>query len=180
MSVSPFQEFQNWLFDGNSKSKIPEHLLKSTSPISAQYCIGMFLANLPLNYFLDQHFNNINLWYLDKEELFIFIKKCVKDFKIQRRSLAYIPWKKQDKLYNVLRKKISYLKSYDIVTLSHLIDSSDNKEDVYRWLGLESDVLQKKIVKPSTKEKKKKEKSKANKIKIQEFLDGNFRLEEKE
>jgi len=178
MAVSPFQEFQNWLFDGNSKSKAPEHLLKSTSPISAQYCIGIFLGNLPLNYFLDQYFNNINLWYLDKEELFIFIKNCVKDFKIQRRSLAYIPWKKQDKLFNALRKKIPYLKGYEITTLCQVVDSSQNKENVYRSLGLESDVIQKKIGK-APKQKKEKKISKG-KNSVQEFLDNNFRLEEKQ
>lgn len=178
MAVSPFQEFQNFLFDGNSKSKIPEHLIKSTSPISAQYCISIFLANLPLNYFLNQYFNNINLWYLDKEELFMFIKKCIKDFKIQRRSLAYIPWKKQDKLFNALRKRIPYLKSYEIVTLCQIIESSTDKDNILTSLGLQTDIVDKKIGKPP-KQKKEKKNDKIKKVNIQEFVDNNFRLEEK-
>jgi len=175
MSVSPFQVFQNWLFDGNTKSEIPEELLKSTSPISAQYTISIFMGNPVLNLFLDQYFNNMNLWYLDKEELFIFIKKCVRDFKIQRRSLIYTPWKKQDKLYNALRKRVPYLKPYEIVELCKIVDNSENKDQIYKTMGLDDDLLKKKIGKAPKPKKEVRKK----KVKIKEYIESNFRMEDK-
>ena len=98
----PFKTFNTWLFDGNLKSDIPnrEILLKYNSPITSMYAINIFLSVGKLNYYLNQQFNNVGLWYLDREELFKFIKKCVKDFKVQRNQLSYIPYpKRKDKIW---------------------------------------------------------------------------------
>lgn len=179
MSVSPFQVFQNWLFDGNTKSEIPEEIINSNSPISAQYSISIFMGNPVLNLFFNQYFNNINLWYLDKEELFVFIKKCVRDFRIQRRTLLYVPWKKQDKLYNALRKRVPYLKAYEIVELCKIVDKADNKDQIYKTMGLDDDLLKKKIGKAPKPKKEKVEKKTIKKIKIKEYIESNFRTEEK-
>ena len=51
--------------------------MKYNSPITATYVISMFLTNGPLNHYLDSYFNNINLRYLDKKELFGFIKEGI-------------------------------------------------------------------------------------------------------
>ena len=103
--TSIFEIYYNWLFDGHSKSKIPEEIIKSGSPINHKYVISVFLTNGNLNHYLNAYFNNINIWYLDLEELILFIKKCIKDFRISRKTLVYTPWKKTDKLYEELRKK---------------------------------------------------------------------------
>ena len=85
----PYRTFTSWLFDGSRSSEFPEpkyddsgkeiipDLLKYNSPITVTYAISMFLKNGPLNYYLDNYFNNINLRYMDKKDVFIFIKKCV-------------------------------------------------------------------------------------------------------
>ena len=101
----PHKTFNNWLFDGNPKSKIPSgngipDLLSYKSPINHQYMISMFLNQGRLNHYLDEYFNNMGLYYLDKEELMKFIKKCVIDFKIQRKSLPFISRTKNTKLFD--------------------------------------------------------------------------------
>jgi hypothetical protein len=170
--TSPFQQFQNWLFDGSKKSEIPQNILKSTSPISSQYCISIFLNNPKLNHYLNTYFNNINIWYLEKEELFTFIKKCVNDFRIQRRSLAYIPWRKTDKLFNSLRKKFTNLKDYEIVLYMDFLQKDENKDQILTTLGLNDD----KKLKLTKIKKSKNKKSKINKI--SEFIEENIRIEE--
>jgi len=171
--ISPFQQFQNWLFDGSKKSEIPQDILKSTSPISSQYCISIFLNNPKFNFYLNTYFNNINLWYLEKEELFTFIKKCINDFKIQRRSIAYIPWKKTDKLFNSLRKKIPHLKDYEIVLYMDFLQKDENKDKIFTTLGLDDN----KKLKVTKNRKSKNKKSKNDKI--SEFIEENITIDEK-
>lgn len=167
----PFKTFNTWLFDGNLKSDIPNRdvLLKYNSPITPLYAINIFLASGKLNYYLNQQFNNMGLWYLDREELFKFIKKCVKDFKIQRNQLAYIPHpKRKDKMWNEIRSRIPTIKPYEVTLLCNLIDKSPEKEEIYTALGIE---------KAEKKKSKKEDKKEVKKnICLKEFIEENFSL----
>lgn len=168
----PFKTFNTWLFDGNLKSDIPnkEVLLKYNSPITPMYAINVFLAAGKLNYYLNQQFNNMGLWYLDREELFKFIKKCVKDFKIQRNQLSYIPHpKRKDKMWNEIRRRIPTIKPYEVTLLCNLIDKSPDKEEIYTALGIE---------KSDKKKIKKEKKEKKINISLKEFIDENFSVME--
>ncbi len=170
-----FKLFNSWLFDGNLKSDIPnkEVLLKYNSPITSMYAINIFLASGKLNYYLNQQFNNIGLWYLDKEELFKFIKKCVKDFKIQRNQLSYIPYpKKKDKIWNEIRNRFPTIKDYEVSLLCDLIEKNPEREAIYTALGIE------KSEKKKTKKEDKKEK-KTN-ISLKELIEENFSIMEVE
>ena len=84
----PYKLFNSWLFDGKKNSPIPRSekvdILKYNSPITHTFVISLFLRNGPLNYYLDENFNNIGLRYLTREDLFKFVKKCVIDFKIKK------------------------------------------------------------------------------------------------
>jgi hypothetical protein len=173
---SPYFVFQNWLFDGNPKSKVPSgvgvpDLLSYKSPITPQYMITLFLNNGKLNCFLNEYFNNVGLYYMDKEELMRFVKKCIFDFKIQRKSLPFIPREKNGKLFDSLKKKIPILKKHDISLLCQLIDKSEEKENVYYSLGLE---------KPETIKKQKglKKSTKKDKETVKDFLKNNFKIME--
>ena len=89
---SHYKVWFDWLFDGNIKSPIPKGekipaILKYNSPITHTYVISIFINNGPLNWFLNKYFNNISLRYLDKGELFHFIKKCIIDFRVQRKNI---------------------------------------------------------------------------------------------
>jgi hypothetical protein len=172
--ISPYTVFNNWLFDGNPKSKIPQgdgipDLLKYNSPINAQYMISMFLNQGKLNHFLNEYFNNIGLYYLDREELMKFIKKCVIDFKIQKKNLAYTYRTKNNKLFDVLRRKIPIMKKHDTSLLCEIIDKSEEKENIYYSLGLD---------KPETIKKQKglKKETKKEKETVEDFLKNNFRV----
>ncbi len=178
----PYKTFYNWLFDGSRNSPIPKpkvndkgkvivpDLLKYNSPIHHTFLISMFMKNGPLNHYLDKHFNNMNLRYLNKEDLFIFVKKCVLDFKIKRRDITYVPYQKQDKLFSILREKLPMLKKQDVKLLSTMINKSDEKERIYQTLGLE--VIKKK------KLKRKGKKINKGKISLKEFLEENFSIVE--
>jgi hypothetical protein len=166
--ISPYKLYSNWLFDGDLKKEIPKELLKYNSPISSQYAISMFVLNGKLNYFLNEHFNNIGLYYLEKNDLFKFLKKCVKDFKVQRNSIPFIPFSRREKIFEALRKKIPFLKNYDITLLSSIINSSEEKDGIYSALGLE------KLEKPK-KVKKTKEKNK-EKIGIKEYMEKTYQV----
>ena len=175
----PYRTFNSWLFDGSRDSKFPEpkyaddgkeiipDLLKYNSPITHTYVISMFLKNGPLNFYLDKYFNNINLRYLEKKELFLFVKKCVLDFRVGRRDTTFIPFTRKTKLFGILRNKFPELKNCDVSLLCDLIEESDNREVIYSTLGLE---------KPKKVKTRKEPKSK--KITLKEFLAKHFSIME--
>lgn len=166
----PFKTYTNWLFDMNRKSDIPKQegidILKYNSPITSTFVISMFIRNLKVNWLLNKMFNNMNLRYLEKEEVFRFMKSCVFDFKLSRRDINYSAFRKEDKLFKVLRSKIPELKNGDIKLLCSIIEKSEDKESVYNTLGLEAP----KKMKFSNKETKK------EKMSVAEFLERHFSI----
>lgn len=157
----PYKTFNNWLFDGIVSSEIPKatdtvDLLKYNSPITHTFVLQLFLRNGPLNHYLNEFFNNIGLRYLEKDELFMFIKKCVIDFRVNRRDIVFYPFKHKAKLYTILREKIPELKNNDISLLCEIIDKSKEKDIIYETLGLGKPPKKQKIkLKKDKKEKKK-------------------------
>ena len=166
----PFQVYRNWLFDGNRKSEIPKSeeidLLKYNSPITSTFAIMMFMKNLRVNWYLNKVFNNMNLRYIDKEEIFKFMKNLVFDFKLTRHDISYSSFRKQNKLFNILRTKIPELKNGDIKLLCDIIEKSDERENIYNTLGLE--VTKKKTLSKKTVEKEK--------MSVEEFLERHFSI----
>lgn len=168
----PYKTFNAWLFDGSLNSPFPKatdkmDLLKYNSPITHTFVLQLFLRNGHLNDYLDKYFNNIGLRYLDKEEFFKFIKKCVIDFRVNKRDTVFYPRKPQNKLFDILRERFPFLKKDDVYLLITEIDKSDEKEGVYNALGLESPKKRK--IKTGKKVKKKK-------LVLKEFLEEHFSL----
>jgi len=175
----PFKTFNSWLFDGSRTSEFPTpkygddgkeiipDLLKYNSPITSTYAISMFLKNGPLNHYLDKYFNNINLRYMDKKEILLFVKKCVLDFRVSRRDTIFIPWSRKTKLFGILRNKFPELKNCDISLLCDLVEESKDKEKIFDTLGLE---------KP--KKVKIKKKKKIKKTKLKDFMAEHFSIME--
>jgi len=162
----PFKTFNKWLFDGSVKSEIKPDLLKYNSPITNTYVVSLFQRSGKLNHYLDKHFNNMGLYYLDKEELLKFIKKCVKDFKINRRTITYFPRRSADDLFNALRNKVAVLKNDDLELLTQIINKSDDKKAILSSLGLDS--------KPKrTKSSQTCKLGQKNKVKLEELME-NF------
>jgi len=180
MKTIPFKTYTNWLFDGSRNTPIPEakysedgkvlvpDIMKYNSPITHTFAIQMFMKNGPLNSYLNKHFNNINLRYLEKEELFYFLKKCVLDFKVKRWDVVYYKWERTNKLFNILREKFPHLKNSDLELLCKTIERSKDKERIYHTIGLE--VPKKKRVSIKKKEKKK------GKTSLKDLLEENFSI----
>ena len=168
--TSPYKLFFDWCFDGFKDTPIPkpEILLKYNSPINETFMIRMFIQNGKLNNYLDKHFNNIGLRYIDKEDLFYFIKECVRNFKIKRSDIHYFPWRPRVALFEKLRKKIPLLKDHEISLLGSFVEKSEDKDKIFSALGID---------KPKKKKaRKKKQKKKVGKISVEEFLNQNFRV----
>lgn len=169
----PYRTFNQWLFDRNKTSPIPPakngvDILKYNSPITNTFVLSLFMRNGSLNHYLDKYFNNMGLRYLSREELFKFIKKCVIDFKVKRRDIVFYKFRRQDKLYNILREKFPQFKNDDISLLCELIEKSDEKEAIYSSIGLTTP--KKKKLKTSKKIVKK------GKVSLKQFLVEHFSI----
>lgn len=167
----PYKTFNSWLFDGSKDSPIPKatekvDLLKYNSPINHTYLMKIFLKNGSLNHYLNTYFNDINLRYLDKEDLFKFVKKCVIDFRIRRKDITFFPYKRKTKLFEVLRERVPEFKNNDIALLCRLIDMSKEKELIYHSLNIE---------KPK-KKKLRKKKTKKESVSLNDYLNENFSM----
>jgi hypothetical protein len=167
----PFKTFHNWLFDGSRDTPFPKatdkvDILKYNSPITHTYVISMFPKQGPLSHYLNTYFNNMNVRYLEKEELFKFIKKCVLDFRVKRRDVTYFPYQRKTKLFQRLREKFPEFKNHEINTMCKKIDDSEDKNIIYESLNVE---------KPKKKKLTKKQKQRG-KISLKQFLDRNFSI----
>ena len=165
----PYKTFQNWLFDKKPNSPIPHgedipDILKYNSPITHTYIMSLFILNGKLNHFLDSYMNNIGLRYIEKEELFKFAKQCVRDFKVKKNSIPFIPWKRNTTLFNKLRAKFPLLKNHDVELLCKVVENHDNKDAIYSSLSID---------KPKKKKLKKKAPQK-KKMNLKQFLAQNF------
>ena len=175
----PFKTFNNWLFDGRKDTPIPKpktnddgkvivpDILKYNSPITHTFVLAMFLKHGPLNHYLNEYFNNINVRYLNRDELFLFIKKCVLQFKIQKSQITYYPRRPRVILYEKLRDKMALMKNDDINLLCDIVEASDNKEAVYDSLGMD---------KPKKTRLKKAKKLKVKKTSAAVFLKHHFSI----
>lgn len=178
MALSPYKILNIWLFDGTIKTPIPKpkydkegkeiypDILNYNSPITHTNIIRMFLRNGKLNHYLNKYFNNINLRYILKNELLIFIKKAIIDFRVKQKDIVYFPYRHKAKLFEKLKKKIPVLKNDDILLLCNIIEKSQEKDTIYHTLGLE---------KP--KAIKIKKRTKQQKISVTDFLMEHFTLE---
>jgi len=167
----PFRTFNTWLFDRNPLSPIPPardgvDILKYNSPITNTFVLSLFMRNGNLNHYLNEYFNNMGLRYLSKEELFKFIKKCVLDFRITRKDTVFYKFRRQDKMYNILRDKFPQFKNNDITLLCELIEKAEDKDAIYQSLGF--DLPKKKTLKTGKKEIKK------SKISLKNFMAKHF------
>ena len=175
MDNNIYNVFSNWLFDGSLKSELPqkEVYLKYNSPITPNRLISSFMLYGELNHYLNKYFNNVGLYYIEKEDMFRFVKKCIIDFKVRRNNLSFISIKKDTNLFQALRKKFPCLKSCDISLLIDIIDkeSDDLKNSVYESLGLLKPEKPKKV-----KKSMKKVLEKIEKVKIKDWLETVFSL----
>jgi len=170
MEISIFSQYFSWLFDGDLKSHPPADVIKPNSPISNLYIVSSFLLHGKLNSYLNTYFNNFNLSSIDKEELMMFMKRAIKDLKVARKHISYIPWKKTDTMTNELKKRLPEVKEFEIPLLVDIIEKSEDRDSIYSALGL--DKL--KTTREKGKKKVVEKKASNKKITVEEFLKKNF------
>ena len=175
----PFRTFTGWVFDNKKDSVIPTPKIKGdkilditkyNSPITHTFVISLFLRNGNINKFLNKYLNNKGLRYINKEELFHFIKKIVQDCHIKKYDLMYYERPEKNQLFDKLREKLSMLKNDDITLLVDQISSSSNSNSIYESLGLQSPTKTK-----SKKKKKGKQKQQQTSVSLENFLQ-NFEI----
>ncbi len=171
--MSYYKVFYSWLFDGQRNTPIPLakdniDLLKYNSPITNTFILSLFMRNGRLNYYLNTYFNNLGLRYISREDMFIFIKKCILDFNIKRREIIFYKFTYQDKLYTILRDRFPQFKNDDINLLSEIINKSKDKQNILESLGLK--LPKKKKIKRNKKEIKNKH------ISLKTFLSEHFSM----
>jgi len=164
-----YNTFFNWLFDGNIESVVPKEILAYNSPITHTYVISLFCRISPLNHFLDTVFNNIGLYSLSKEELFLYIKQCVSDFKVSNRFIQYVMFSKLPVLYEPLQTRLPFLQKDEVLRLCKIVDEKEDRKRIYMSLGLECPKVKKdtKRVKPK----------KGKKLSVKDYLNSTFIVE---
>jgi len=178
----PFRTFIDWAFDGSIDTPIPKpetdsggnvitpDILKPSGPLNQRYIISMFMKNPKMCLYLNEHFNNMGIWYLDKETLFKFLKRCIIDFKVRRGELLFMKSvKNKEKLVDKLEERFPLLKHGDVQLLYDIIEKSDQKDSIYHSFGL------KRISKRKVKKEKKKKKTKVS-TSAKNFLKKNFEI----
>lgn len=128
------------------------------------------MKNPKMCLYLNKHFNNIGLWYVDKETLFKFLKRSIIDFKVRRSELFFMKSKKsKEKMVEKLEDKFPLLKHNEIQYLCEIIENSDQKSAVYNSFGMK---------KPSKRKVKKEKRIKKTKAKTssKNFLKKNFEV----
>lgn len=161
------------MFDGSKSTPIPKatekvDILKYNSPITHVFALQLFMRHGSLNHYLNEYFNNIGLRYLTKEDLFLFLKKCVLDFRVMKRDTVFYPYRQKNKLFDSLRAKFPELKNNDISLFCDIIEKSNDREAIYNTLGLD---------KPPKKQKLKigkKKINRKNKIPLKKYMEKHF------
>jgi len=169
-----FKAFTSWLFDGELNSQLlkKEEILKYNSPITHQFIICSFMQVPKFNHYLNEEFNNYDLFKLDKMELLRFMKKAV--IKLRLSFNQHYTWRKTKyitttKLFNKLWEKYPYLKPYEITMLCDMIENmeKEDKEKMYASFGID------KPKEVKLKRRSKKSKKKNTNKKIEHNIDNN-------
>ncbi len=151
---SPYTLLNKWLYDGSENSILPKEVIEARE-IGSQYILWYF-KNSIYNVYINKHFNNFEIYKLDKETVLLFLKRAIIDtgFKPQ-----FMPRQKSTstKIGKILKLRYPYFKKDDVNLLVSLIDDSEEKDQIYETLGLYAP--------------KKKKTTKANQKDFKEFVE---------
>jgi len=170
-----YRDFTKWLFDGNLNSPIPneQEMLKYNSPIKHNYILQCLLPHPKLTIYLNELFNNYNLYSLDKKEFMLFIKKLIISLNITKNYFNYKVKRNNEKndLYLKLLKKLPQLKKYDVLLLTEIINNLDSnkKNSYYSAVGLDK-PKKKKLTKNDKKQKSKN-------LSLKNYIRDNFTMQ---
>lgn len=155
---SPYQILGKWLNDKSKLSPIPKEL-EEDKTIGPQYILYYFQTS-PYILFLNDLFNNFDIYQMDRIDSFKMIKDICLKTSFKQKYINNSK-EKDTQLNKSLAKQYPHLKKYEVGYLGRVIDTLDNKDTIYETLGL-------------TKPKKQKINVKENKIKKEKPKTENY------
>lgn len=128
MSDNPYQEFKNWLCDGNLKSELSPDVVKAVYIVGA---LAMFSHFGESSLFLNKMYNNYDIYMKElqnkKLEFFKELKLIATKKRLSPWDLSYISLKKIKFEYPHLQEKFPNLKKYEIDLLVKIMKESKDK-----------------------------------------------------
>ena len=130
---SPYAIFKEWLFDGDMRSEIPEICL---SVINKRTALSMLGRAGNVTIFVDKYFNNYEMMKLDDAEFFKFMKELVVTKEFGKYDFSFFKSASPDKDLKELRKKLFFLKLYEIELLLEVAKNDDEFDAFEEALGI--------------------------------------------
>lgn len=130
---SPYAIFKDWLFDRDVRSEIPEICL---SVVNKRTALSMLGRAGDITIFVDKYFNNFETMKLDDLEFFKFMKELVVTKEFGKYDFSFFKSASPDKDLKELRKKLFFLKLYEIQLLLEIAKNDDDFEAFEESLGI--------------------------------------------
>jgi hypothetical protein len=131
--LSPYREFTNWLLNSNLDIELKPEVLKGLNPIGV---LCLFGGVGRVTVYLNKHFNNYGLMYLDQYDFYKFLKIMTLKFNIKRHEFSYFASEKTDKPLQEMHKKFPYLKRYEVYNFLEMIKDDPEYNSFSENLGL--------------------------------------------
>lgn len=134
-SINPYQVLDFWMKDGNLSTPYPKDL-EGNRAISQVYFLNYFETSQRYFPFINNMFNNYNLFYISVKDLCIMLKEMVY-FTSFKKPFGQAKKKKSinNKLIDIFKKRYGYLKKEEIMMLVDFVDKSEDKEIIYEMFG---------------------------------------------
>jgi hypothetical protein len=131
--ISIYTILNRWLYNGSKDSPMPKELIMD-KVIGPQYILYYFKDSM-YNLYMNKHFNNYDIFQMDRIDILLFLKKCIILTGYRPRYVAKTK-SKRSKIADILKRKMPYYKWHDIELLVSLIDKREDKDQIYETLGL--------------------------------------------
>ena len=144
----------NWARDGNMKSEFPKQLAESKS-LSPIYMLVHFLTSPRYFIFINNLFNNYNMFLLKNKDVFMMFKEIIHNTGYSSFSKGKVS-QKENPLIKLLKHKFPYYKKEEIMMAVNIIDNSDDKDIIYEMFGINNVAKVKKMTKKDISERQNK------------------------
>ena len=144
----------NWVNDGNIKSEFPKVLSESKS-LNCVFFLYYFVASPKYFVFINNVFNNYNIFLLKKEDIYKMFKEIVYNTGYRNFSKGKSS-QKENPLIKVLKSKFPYYKKEEIMMAVNIIDNSEDKDVIYEMFNINDIAKVKKMTKKDIKDRQNK------------------------
>lgn len=131
--VSPYRAFTDWILNPRQDIELDEKIIKAINPRTVLCMFGGF-PNITI--FLNKHFNNFGVMYLDNKALYTFLKLMILRFKITKYEFSFFASEKNDKSLSDIQRILPYLKKYEIYDLIERSKDDEDYDSFCETLGL--------------------------------------------